>query len=144
MFDLDAPSPADRHSVPRSLVLRERDGTPLGNADAPVTLDVVGIYSPIFQDASRAQIQRLAMEMRSAADDETPAERLAKRDGGLELLVPCVVGWRSVMRSGQPAPCSPDNVRALLKGMPFARNQVEAFIHDDDNFPSLPAAPSEN
>lgn len=147
MLDLSAPAPAQLHSIPRDLILKDGRGEPLGGADAPVTLSVVGCYSDQYVTAQRG----LALQaiLRSTKAKEDVLERLKRHDAGLDVVVACVVGWANVSNAGQPAPCTGDNVRALLKGYPFARDQVEAFIHVDRNFtqgesPSSSSGPGSN
>lgn len=132
MLDLSAPAPAQLHSIPQPLVLKDGRGQPLGNVEAPVTLQVVGCYSDQYVTAQRGlAIQAL---IRSSRPEESVADRLKHHDSGLDVIVACVVGWKNVLSGGDPAPCTPENVRALLKGYPFARDQLELFIHTDRNF----------
>lgn len=146
MLDLSTPAPANLHSIPRELKLKDARGNPLGDPAAPVTLQVVGCYSDQYVSTQRAIAVQALMRAKQQAEDAM-AERLRKFDVGLDVIVACVVGWRNVLENGAPAPCTPERVRTLLKGYPFAREQVELFIHADRNFtqgesPSSSSGPS--
>jgi hypothetical protein len=133
MLDLSAPPPAELHNTPRELVIKDGRGRPLGGDAAPVTLLVVGCYSDAYVSTQRAvAVQALLRSPKSSED--AMAERLRKFDVGLDILVACVTDWRNVAENGLPAKCTPDKVRTLLKGYPFAREQLELFIHADRNF----------
>ncbi|MCB9902412.1 MAG: hypothetical protein H6826_13800, partial [Planctomycetes bacterium] len=132
MLDLSAPAPAQLHSIPQPLVLKDGRGDPLGGADAPVTLQVVGCYSDQYVTAQRGlAIQAI---LRSTKAREDVLDRLKRHDAGLDVVVACVIDWSNVSAGGAPAACTPENVRTLLKGYPYARDQLEAFIHADRNF----------
>lgn len=49
-------------------------------------------------------------------------------------MLACVVGWANINENGNPAEFSIDGVRKILTGYPFARDQVEIFVHQDKNF----------
>lgn len=140
MLDLSHTPPATLHNQPREVPLKDGRGAPLGSP--PAALVVVGCYSDEYVAAQRDLAMRVFS--RSNRGIEDGADKLRKQDLGLEILIACVKDWRNVFDGGQPAPFSPEKLRALLKGYPFVRDQLELFIHSDRNFTQggLPSSPS--
>lgn len=60
----------------------------------------------------------------------------AEREGR-ELVAARIVDWRGVSLNGQPLPCTPGNVREVLKSYPWIAEQVVAFSDQRASF--LPA-----
>ena len=89
------------------------NGDPYLGADGkPSTITVLGSESKAYKAARRVQQARLFHAARSGrAGHKTPEE--SERDAE-ELAASAVVSWSGWEANGEPLPCTPENVKALL------------------------------
>jgi hypothetical protein len=89
----------------------------------PVTITITGSYSV-----------RAKRAMEAARDARTG--RIGHLDGeeafafNLEVLAACILDWQGFTADGQPYPYTRDNAIALLRDVPWIREQVQ-MAHND-------------
>ncbi len=52
----------------------------------------------------------------------------------IKLMAAAVLGWEGLTQDGQPLPCTPENVTALLTDYPWVRRQIDEAIGNDALF----------
>ncbi len=90
----------------------------------PVTMQVVGTYSSRYRRLLDAQRDRGLKRRSSTVDGDELEQRT------LELIAGCTLGWDGLTVNGQPLPFSKPNAIAILRAMPWIREQIEAAMND--------------
>jgi hypothetical protein len=125
-FDL---SSLIRHDTLTVDILHPISGEPTG-----MRLEVAGMDSPRYRDATRTLIEKsTASAPRAARQAKKAAPRDMEADA-LELLVACTVSWTGVVESGAAVPLTPDNARRLFTAHPWLRRQVDEAVGDRASF----------
>lgn len=100
-------------------------------------VEILGADSDTYQAAFRQIQRRMAERMKRAGRNATPSPEELEANA-LELLVTCTRKWRGkVDFDGKPIaelPCTPDNVRKVYQKLRWAKEQIDAGVHDRSNF----------
>lgn len=127
-------SVAEREEEGTTIHLLDEKGDYLFEADAPVTITVVGTYSKTYR---RVQNEQRAKNLKGRRAPLTPEQIDAR---GTEGLAACVLGWQGFTSDGKPFPYSRDNAIALFQAAPWIREQVEEAMGDHAAFFPKPSA----
>lgn len=116
---------------PAVIPIVQPSGAPETASDGSrVTVTVVGTYSTTFLDRGDAW----RAEQETAPRDLTPAER------AIETASWAVVDWHGVeAEDGTPIPCTPENVRTVLRAMtdaklPYLLDQITFAMNNRARF----------
>ena len=116
----DAATYRVRHPVTNEL-LEEKEG--------PVTIDLLSADSDAFRTRQFAALNK---RLRSGKKPKLSAEDID--DEAIDLIAACITGWRNIELDGEAFPYSPDNAKALLRRLPWLREQLDEAIADRANF----------
>jgi len=124
-FDLStAPDHSAIEDEGQVVVLRNVLDDPMTYVDTagntqPVTWTVRGTFSATYRRVIEQQKRAVGKRIRRGEDviEATDGNELA-------AMVACTVAWAGFMSGGQPLPCTPENVRAVLSS-PKAQHIVE-------------------
>lgn len=99
--------------TPVDVIIRDRHGDPyVGKNGEPVVWGVVGEYAKVVRDFNR----RANDEIVKAAQLGQKFDGEDSEDFALERLGVAVVSWKNMEdEAGNPIPCTPKNVAAVLK-----------------------------
>lgn len=96
---------------------------PLSSDDGkPITIRVLGQDSREFRAAAAELAERMQGRKRLSV--------AAAEAQSVELLARCVKAWSGIVWEGKPLPCTPENVRMVLRERKWVRDQVDAFVTD--------------
>lgn len=108
--------------------IMDKNGEPYTASDgSAVTITVRGLHAKAVRAAMDANQRRLLKAGRRKLE---PSDIQRNR---IEQAAAAVVEWRGWEANGEPFPCTPENVRALL-GTPWILDQVEAGIESHAGF----------
>lgn len=88
----------------------------------PITIKVLGQDSREFRAAAAELAERMQNRKRLSV--------AAAEAQSVELLARCVKGWTGIVWEGKALPCTPDNVRMVLRERKWVRDQIDAFVTD--------------
>lgn len=122
MLDIKlSPAEANLDNEPADVVIHDRDGNPYEDEQGnPSTFLVLGEYSDKIRAYDRAQTNKNLKKR--GRDDSVDADALD--NGIVDRLAAAVVGWKNVASGGQKAEYSSEGVKAILRAMPWTRNDV--------------------
>jgi hypothetical protein len=107
-----------------------------GSQKRPVTMTIVGSYSPTYK---RAEESQLSKTLRRRGQVLTGPELKAQRT---ELLAACVKAWDGFFEDGNPVPCERSFVLDVLRKAPWIREQVERAVDDHAGFSKVSSSAS--
>ena len=116
---------------PADVVIHDRDGNAYddGNGNPTIFL-VLGEYSDAVRAYDRVETNKnLKRRSRDATVDADTLE-----DAVVNRLAVAVVGWKNVADDGKPAPFSTEGVKAILRAMPWTRNDVAKGMVEHSGF----------
>jgi len=96
--------------------------------DMPIRIRVRGQDSSV---ARRMETQMADRRLNRRAK-KLSAEEIERE--GLDLLTALVVEWEGIVLHGEDVPCTPENVRQVLKQLRWVREQIDTFVGDRANF----------
>ncbi len=95
----------------------------------PVTIDLLSADSDAFKSRQFAALNK---RLRTGKKPKLNAEDIDEE--ALDLIAACITGWRNIELDGKPYPFSADNAKALLRRLPWLREQLDEAIADRANF----------
>lgn len=114
-------------------------GGPLGKADDPVRLKLLGPDSDTYRRLIRQQARRRMRDLATGAATDDEATFAREEADTLEILAACTVDWSGVFTSkGEAIPVSKEAAGALYRGFPHIRDQVDMWISNRGNFIKTP------
>jgi len=109
--------------------INQKSGDPyLAANGTPATVTVVGSESKKYR-AARDSISRKMLRGRRTRLE--PADLTNNR---VEMAAAAVTDWHGWEAGGKPAPCTPENVKALLMAADHILEQVESGISEHADF----------
>lgn len=118
----DAPQPLDLVSPIDGAVIRSATGE-------PVTLYVLSSYSNTMQRYADDQANKAARHAK-----QPTAEDLRERALSFTARLLIARPWTGVEWKGEALACNLVNAKLLMRQLPWARRQVEAFAAQEGNF----------
>lgn len=125
--ELAAEAARDEEGV--AIPIHARNGEPYGSSNGEaVTITVLGSESKRYREASDRLLRRA---LRSRQRTLTPKEL---RENRVERAAAAVIEWHGIEANGEPWPCEPENVKALLFQSEHILEQVEIGIDGHADF----------
>lgn len=105
-----------------------KNGEPdLASDGSQTTITVLGAESKQYRRAQDAQTRKMLRARRNKLEpDDLRANRI-------ELAAAAVTDWHGIENDGQPFPCTPENVKAVLRAQ-YVLEQIEAGIAGHADF----------
>lgn len=112
------------------VVIRDRNGDPYPGVDAdhPATMTVLGEYAEPVQRAIAGNKKRLIKRLRT-----NPSEIDLSDEATVNMAVAAITAWDGWTENGIPAPCTPENIRRVLK-IEWILRQVVAVVDNPKLF----------
>lgn len=109
--------------------INQKNGEPYVGADGkPATVTVVGSESKRYRAARDAISRKMLRGRRSRLE---PEDLMRNR---VDMAAAGVIDWSGWESNGKPAPCTPENVKALLLAADHILEQVESGISEHADF----------
>jgi hypothetical protein len=109
---------------------------PKTREDTGAVITILGRDSDKFREITNAQSRRRVNKMQKGgfrgANSALTPEELEKEQ--IDLLAGCTLGWSGINREGVPLEFSVENAKAIYRGFPWIREQVDEAMGDRANF----------
>lgn len=133
MLDLKANDPSVIAEAGYEFEILLPTGTPTG-----AKIRVRGENAKTVRDYGRRVFQERQMQAQVAKRRGKEPEDLTLEDAeklSVEGAAVRVISWEGIAEDKKEVPCTPENVKRILKDYPFIREQVMEASNDISNFP---------
>ena len=101
---------------------------PLENAKGlPMMVEIYGKHTSVYKNAIN-KLLKSSQKNKKAADLQDAQER------GLDLLCDCVAGFKNLEIETENGPLDPKDIRGVLEGAFWIKDQIDSAIVDLENF----------
>lgn len=101
---------------------------PLENAKGqPMMVEIYGKHTSVYKNA----INKL---LKSSQKNKKSADLQDAQKRGLDLLCDCVAGFKNLEIETENGPLDPNDVRGVLEGAFWIKDQIDSAIVDLENF----------